>query len=1026
MDKNETFITRLKKIFSSNSALVNIGGNKIKVIDFNQRQLNNVPNNFQFYDYERYGRLYSTLPYSLMNSTQAFNYQLAKIELYKAYEDMDRDSILSSVIDIYADEASQTNEYGNVLKISSTNGNIHDVLQNLFYDIMNIEFNIWTWIRNLVKYGDFFLKLNLTEQHGIINIQPMSPYSIVRIENIYDANSEIKFMYDPLFGIDNSMYGAKVQSFDEYEVAHFRLITDSNFLPYGRSILEPARKSWEQLIMMEDSMMINRIMRAPAKRVFKIDIGNIPPHEIDNFMEKTIARLKKVPYMDESTGNYNLKFNMQNMLEDFYLPVRGGNSGTQIDTLEGLEFNGTDDIEYLRNRMMAALKVPKAFLGYEEGVEGKCLSLDTLIPLINGKTKTLQQLIDDYNNNIKNYTYSIDINTKEIKIGEIEWAGITRKNTQVIKVILDNDKYIICTPDHKFMLRDGTYIEAQYLNINDSLMPLYLDKTTQKNKKGYITVYNPSTEKYKEVHRIVGEQYHNIYTGSGKIVHHKDFDKLNNYTENLDCTMNYIEHRNYHVDNIMKTMNSKENLLKRSNSLYWRECVKRSGKNGGLKSGKRLGQWVKDNGPVNKKPDLFTNCVICGKQFKIHHYRKNTVRHCGNTICRTQYHSITKIADTYNTKYSHISIEILTEIAKNAKSFKHLGELLNIYDNNTINKLFNYLGINKIEFVINNMPIAMKNKHFVNNIKRFIPEYKNHKVKAIEWLNDKIDTGDITIKDYHNFGTDAGVIIHNSTLAAEDLRFARTIERLQRIIESELYKIALVHLYLQGFRNEDLVDFKLKLTPASTIYEREKIDIWKEKMELITTMKETKMLPKSWIYENLLEIDTDEWEALQDDIVNDAKFDYRLAQISEAGADPKDVAEKSKEDSLSGEGDNNWGMDDTAENTDEPKEESKEPKEDTKEPKEDTKEPIFKDAFTNAFADESDDKYGMSTKIHHDFHGGSPLSMEQQIEKTQLLIESVDKLYDKKIEQDLLKFSDKINKKLSNKNKLTELIGKRQ
>jgi hypothetical protein len=122
---------------------------------------------------------------------------------------------------------------------------------------------------------------------------------------------------------------------------------------------------------MEDAMMIHRIMRAPAKRVFNIDIGNIPPNEVDTYMQQVIDRMKKTPYMDQNTGDYNLKFNLQNMLEDFYLPTRGGNSGTSINDLGGLEWTGTDDIEYLKNRMMAALRVPKSFLGYEEGVDGK-------------------------------------------------------------------------------------------------------------------------------------------------------------------------------------------------------------------------------------------------------------------------------------------------------------------------------------------------------------------------------------------------------------------------------------------------------------------------------------------------------------------------------------------------------------------------------------------------------------------------------------------------------------------------------
>jgi hypothetical protein len=148
-------------------------------------------------------------------------------------------------------------------------------------------------------------------------------------------------------------------------------LSDSNFLPYGKSIIEGGRRVWKQLSLMEDAMLIHRVMRAPEKRVFKVDVGNIPPQEVDQYMQKLMDKMKKVPYIDEKTGDYNLRFNLQNMVEDFYLPVRGSDSGTSIEPLSGMEFTGIDDIQYLRNKMLAALKIPKAFLGYEEDLSGK-------------------------------------------------------------------------------------------------------------------------------------------------------------------------------------------------------------------------------------------------------------------------------------------------------------------------------------------------------------------------------------------------------------------------------------------------------------------------------------------------------------------------------------------------------------------------------------------------------------------------------------------------------------------------------
>jgi hypothetical protein len=161
------------------------------------------------------------------------------------------------------------------------------------------------------------------------------------------------------------------EELENYEVAHFRLLSDSNYLPYGKSQVEGARKIYKQLTLMEDAMLIHRIMRAPEKRIFKLDIGNIPPSEVDNYMQQVINKMKKAPVVDEVTGDYNLKYNMQNITEDFFLPVRGGDSGTGIESLPGLTYEATEDIEYLKNKLLSALRIPKAFLGFDESIGSK-------------------------------------------------------------------------------------------------------------------------------------------------------------------------------------------------------------------------------------------------------------------------------------------------------------------------------------------------------------------------------------------------------------------------------------------------------------------------------------------------------------------------------------------------------------------------------------------------------------------------------------------------------------------------------
>ena len=361
MAEKKSLFDRLKTLFSTNVVVRNVGGKKLKVVDTARYQADGNPHTSKVID--RYGRLHGSrgTPISVYNQYNSFS--ATKIDLYTDYEAMDTDAIVSSALDIYADESTLKNDVGDVLTIRSDNEDIRKILHNLFYDILNIEYNLWPWIRNLCKYGDFYLYLDVKDELGITNVVPFSPYEMQRDEGTDPEHIYMtKFVYEGPLGKGE---------FQNYEIAHFRLIGDTNYLPYGKSMLEGARKLYKQLVLMEDAMLIHRIMRAPEKRIFKIDIGNIPPAEVDQYMQNIINQMKKTPVVNEQTGDYNLRYNMQNILEDFYLPVRGGQAGTAIETLPGLQYQAIEDVEYLKSKIFAALKVPKAYLGYDESLEGK-------------------------------------------------------------------------------------------------------------------------------------------------------------------------------------------------------------------------------------------------------------------------------------------------------------------------------------------------------------------------------------------------------------------------------------------------------------------------------------------------------------------------------------------------------------------------------------------------------------------------------------------------------------------------------
>ena len=361
---------RLRRLFSTNVVVRNIGGRQLKVVDTSKSQY--MPQRGLI---DRYQKMYTTGGGAGLSGYS--DNQLVKslrLGLFRDYESMDNDSIIGSALDIYADESTMKSEYGNVLEINTPNDQVFKILHNLYYDIINIEFNLWPWIRNMCKYGDHFLKLDISEKYGITNVEPLSVYDVTRLENTDPENPEyVKFKLERSTSDQGTQrhISSTLDEFENYEVAHFRLLSDSNYLPYGKSMIESGRKTWKQLSLMEDAMLIHRIMRAPEKRIFKIDIGNIPPAEVDNYMNQIIDKMKKAPVIDKNTGEYNLKYNMQNITEDFFLPVRGGDSGTQIDTTPGLTYESIDDIDYLKNKLLASLRIPKPYLGFDENVGEK-------------------------------------------------------------------------------------------------------------------------------------------------------------------------------------------------------------------------------------------------------------------------------------------------------------------------------------------------------------------------------------------------------------------------------------------------------------------------------------------------------------------------------------------------------------------------------------------------------------------------------------------------------------------------------
>ena len=284
-----------------------------------------------------------------------------RLERVKDYDEMDHYPEITRALDIYADDSMTYAEDGKILQIVSDDDKVVHELEELLYQRLDLDFHLWTWIRNMCKYGDMFNLLDIVDKEGVLGAIAMPVGEIEREEGYNNDPNSLRFKW--------TAQGNTV--FENYQVSHMRILGDDRFLPYGRSVLDSSRKVWRQLLMAEDAMLIYRISRAPERRVFYVDVGNIPPRDVDSYMQAARDKLKRVAVVGESTGNVDYKYNPESILEDFFIPVRG-DRGSRIETLPGGENAAAiEDIEYLQNKLFISLGVPKSYLTAEEDLSGK-------------------------------------------------------------------------------------------------------------------------------------------------------------------------------------------------------------------------------------------------------------------------------------------------------------------------------------------------------------------------------------------------------------------------------------------------------------------------------------------------------------------------------------------------------------------------------------------------------------------------------------------------------------------------------
>ena len=300
-------------------------------------------------------------PFESMNSNYMANQN--RTERYVDSDQMEYTPEIASALDIYADEMTTSSILAEMLEIKCPNEEIKAILGSLYNDVLNVKFNLFGWARTMCKYGDFFLYLDVDETYGIRHAIGLPPNEVERLEGEDKTNPNyVQFQWN-----------SAGMTFENWQIAHFRILGNDKYHPYGTSVLEPARRIWRQLTLMEDAMMAYRIVRAPSRRAFYVDVGNIPPQDVEQYMQRVITSMKRNQVVNENTGRVDLRYNPLSIEEDYYIPVRGGTKFADIQDVGGQErTHDIDDVKYLRDKLFSALKIPASYLTQgEEGSEDK-------------------------------------------------------------------------------------------------------------------------------------------------------------------------------------------------------------------------------------------------------------------------------------------------------------------------------------------------------------------------------------------------------------------------------------------------------------------------------------------------------------------------------------------------------------------------------------------------------------------------------------------------------------------------------
>lgn len=818
-----------------------------------------------------------------------------RAERYLEFDQMEMHPDCAAVLETYADEITCYSELNPPIKVISNNLDIKECITSLLYTTLNMPMNFYSMVYALCLKGDAFYYLDIDEKLGVTDIIQIPAEEVERMEGQDESNPRyIQFQWNRAG--QTYEYG--------WNMVHFRLLGSPKYAPYGQSVYDSARRAYHQLCLLENYILGYRIVRSSGRKVFEVDVGGMNDEDIPPYIQEIKKNLREDTVIDSKSGHAERRYSAQ--------PI----------------------------------------------------SKNSIIPLLDGRNITIEQLSKEYESGKQNWVYSINDKTHEPLSGKVEWCGRNYTTNKLIKVILDDNTFIETAPEHPFILKSGQEKRADELLPNDALMPFYREykSISGQSNKDYEAIYNNKTGKYNFTHRIVAndvlkEEKSNklkSMTPDDKflVIHHKllnnEFNRHNNSPENLEW-MGDREHVNYHaslgIDNLIKYNKSDKHRKTMSDLHKKYDLVKhlteynnsdRHAQDNHLRSKAQKKSWqtnkerminlktlstfnITDDmyqyifnflsnsdkfislGDLTKllqNDDNFINIILKDNQgkrencIKLHRDKITKIlKNYGHKNYEDFILSLNKAEWIYPKNYKTTgiyknhkvqSIEIIereedvycmTVVGPNGENNRHNFACLSLNQNGD----FSNSGIFLRNSVETDYVIAVRGANSGTKITSLPADSYSGEIQDLKHARDKLFTSLGVASAY--FSQDAKE--DRQALASKDIKFGKRVLRMQNHIIAGLTEIVITHLYILGFRDEDLENFELKLNNPSRISEMQELEQMRTRLDLANSAGD--YFSKETIYKKFLGLSDTEIKKEMRKKYSDAKYDLSIQQFEDGG-----------------------------------------------------------------------------------------------------------------------------------------------